>query len=133
VVSPQYPRRVRAIVSDLVFYELRKQVGKWWEGKKAEAGAITAAGERRERSARRASAKAAIGFLCFVSAKRQAKKSKLQKRPKIYRGHLADTWRTSRGHLTDNRKNATRRQLWTTAKRPLSFPTVTPRQNQKQV
>ena len=82
--SLPYARGMRPTVSDLVFYGICKQVGKWWEDNEAAVGAITAAKERRERSARPASAKVAIGFLCCVSADQPTSKSNLQKSRKLF-------------------------------------------------
>ena len=128
-----HPVYVRATVCNLVFNEICKQVGKWWEDNEAAVGAVTAAKKRNGQFARRASATVAIDFLCFASASQQAGKSNLQKRQKIYTGRIPDMYGIQAGHRRDNRKNATRRQLWTTEKRPLVFPTVTPRQTKKQV
>jgi len=110
-----------------------KQVGFWWEGSEAARAATTAARRRRRPFARRADAPVVSVFLCFATATRRTSKSNFKKRRKIYSGQLADKHGTQAGHRRDNRKNATRRKRWTTAKRPLIFPTVTPRQNTKQV
>ena len=126
--SLPYARGMRPTVSDLVFNGFRKQVGKWWEDNEVAAGAITAVQKRREQSARPASAKVAIGFLCCVSANQQAGKSNLQKSRKLFQTCHAHLRRIRRAYGAHNRKNATRRKRWTTAKRPLVFPTVTPRQ-----
>lgn len=131
--SLPYARGMRPTVSNLVFNGFRKQVGKWWEDNEAAAGAITVVQTRREQSARPASAKVAIVFLCFVSANQPTRKSNLQKSRKLFQTCHAHLWRIRRAYGAHNRKNATRRKLWTTAKRPLSFPTVTPRQTKKQV
>lgn len=111
---------------------LGKQVGFWWEGSEAARAATTAARRRRRPFARRAGALAAIVFLCCATATRRTSKSNFKKRRKIYSGQPADKHGTQAGHRRDNRKNATRRKRWTTAKRPLIFPTVTPRQTKKQ-
>ena len=82
--SLPYARGMRPTVSDLVFYGICKQVGKWWEDNEAAVGVITAARERRERSVRRASAMVAIDCLCFVSAGQPTSKSNLQKSRKLF-------------------------------------------------
>ena len=120
---------MRPTVSDLVFNELRKQVGKRWERNKSAVGAITAASRRHAQSARRAFARVATVFLCSATAS----KSNSKKSAKLFQTYLAHMPRIPRAYLANNRKNATRRKRWTGAKRPLIFPTVTPRQNTKQV
>ena len=82
--SLPYARGMRPTVSDLVFYGICKQVGKWWEDNEAAVGVITAARERRERSAKPAFARVAIVFLCFVSANQRTSKSNLQKSRKLF-------------------------------------------------